>query len=190
MQQFSAAQLALIANGALLQDNTLPWRVLQAASVHAALDLRYRRLAALIGVADLDMAAIETALDEIYRRLGVLIGVADLDMASLETELDGLYRRLDKLIHWSDLDEESVFEALDARYGAGRNYTLRNWSSTVTGTSVELPAVPMEWHEPQVFVNGLLNGPAHYTIVGNLLTFTSPLSGDDVQVIFAEEVTA
>jgi len=67
--------------------------------------------------------------------------------------------------------------------GASR---VRNWSSVVTGTEVELPADPLAQMDPQVYVNGLLNGPAHYTLSGRSLVFTYALDAAEVQVVFME----
>lgn len=186
MQQFSAAQLAIIANGATLQDNTLPWRVLQAASVYTALDARYRRLVSLIGTGDLDMPGLETAFNTLYRRLDALIGTGDLDMPGLESALNGIYRRLDATIVWSSLDSASVYAALDPRYSPGATHRIRNYGATVTGVSMTLPATPLQWFDPQVFVNGLLQGPNQYTLEGDTITFSFTLADTEVQVIYAE----
>ncbi len=64
---------------------------------------------------------------------------------------------------------------------------VKNWETTVTGTTATLPGIPMSWFDPQVFVNGLLQGSSQYIIIDDKITFLNALFEDDVQIIYSEE---
>jgi hypothetical protein len=64
-------------------------------------------------------------------------------------------------------------------------------SEVVTGGTLVLPYIPLDDYGVSIFVNGLLQveGAAvdggFYTREGTAITFTAPLTGDAVQVMFA-----
>jgi|GEM_PF-7122762 len=58
-----------------------------------------------------------------------------------------------------------------------------------SGTVVTLPSVPLAGRRLDVFVNGVLSrAPAHYSVSGDTVTFTSPIEGEaDVVVKYVTE---
>jgi len=198
MQQFSAAQLALIASGLIGQEaSDSRYRQLGVKLKAADVDLTslatllnnvYRRLDQLIAWEGIDQADAVAALNLVYRRLDEAIVWADLDSASVLTALNLVYRRLDQLISWNQLDSASVYAALDPRYAPTSNFKIRNYPATVTGLTLELPSIPTTLMDPQVFINGLLNATDFYTISDSTVTFTAALAGDAVQIIYSEAI--
>jgi len=85
-------------------------------------------------------------------------------------------------------DDVQVFYGVGTTTAEATPVAVFRYSTLVTGTSMTLPAIPGSGFPLVVFVNGVLQtAPGDYSVSGAVVTFTTTLASDSVQVWYSLE---